>query len=105
MKQQATFNFTDSVELNIAGNVFTLTPTPEMTAQAKIFADRAGKMHKQALAGKVKDSEVVDMCKEVITSILGAGSFETIFTDREPNLKDCYNLTIFIFAEIKSFYR
>lgn len=102
----AKFEFKEeSLKLEIAGGTYYVTPTLEMLPKAGEFAKKAEKMHFQAEQGKVDTMAFIELCKNAIDTVLGGGTFDTIFTDRVITLKDCANLTAFIFSEISEYFK
>ena len=105
-RQRAKFEFTDNaIDLEIAGGVYTVTPSPDITETAQRFQRTAEGMISDAEKGLIPDADVITLCRHLINDILGAGSFDTIFEDRNPTLKDCVNLSVFILNEITAFHK
>lgn len=106
MKKRAKFQFQQSkIEMEIAGGVYTVTPSPDIPKKAAKFQAKAEKMIPQIEKKLISDTEYIKLCKDIIDDFCGKGSFNSIFKDRIPNIRDCTNLTVFIINEITAYYK
>ena len=101
------FEFRDNtLELDIAGNIFQIDATaPETVQQIQKFAveaqERATKLAKRDDFSEAM-KEAIQFCLDTIDSILGTGAAEKIFTGRKINLYDCLDVINFIVEEIEA---
>lgn len=105
-KNRANFEFQkQGIELDIAGKTYTVVPSDKLTARVAKHAKVWERMAEGEKAGKVAAGDVVRGCKKIINDLLGGGSFDNIFRGRDPNVRDCANLALFIIREITAFYK
>jgi hypothetical protein len=101
----ATFEFkNNTIELKIAGDIYHVKPTPELTDRIIEFEKKWFDMVSDAENGVVENEKFISQCKIVIDVILGAGAFEKIFAGRVQNIEDCTDVAVFIFNEITGWY-
>lgn len=104
----AVFNFDDILEMTIEGETFRVDVGETQGDKGKKLRELGKETMKiKEMVAEVGEEaatlKVMEMMKEGVDTLLGAGAFDRIFKDRTPTPLRCVNLITFITAEMEKY--
>lgn len=88
------------LELDVAGNVFTIEVGPTLGDKMKAHSDSAYELADEIKNGTKRDSDATEYCLGVIDELFGTGASDKIFAERDASLGDCLDILYFVTDEV-----